>query len=48
MAFWIVIAVLYVVEWGIFRRLGGVSAAGDAVRRWGHSVARARPTRTSS
>jgi hypothetical protein len=36
---WIVIGVLYVVGIGIFRMLGGLSSAGEAMRQWGRSRA---------
>jgi len=32
---WIVIAILYVLVLVLFRIVGGVTSAGDAVRRWG-------------
>jgi hypothetical protein len=32
---WIVIAILYLLVLVLFRVLGGVAGAGDAVRRWG-------------
>ncbi len=34
---WIVVAVLYLFGMGVFRMLGGISAAGQALRRWGRS-----------
>jgi Sec-independent protein translocase protein TatA len=46
---WIVIGVLYVLVIGGYRLLGGIGAAGDAVREWGRaSVAGARSPRPSS
>ena len=32
---WIVIGVLYAFGIGVFRILGGLGAAGEAIRRWG-------------
>ena len=45
MASWIVIGVLYVLSLGGFRWLGGIGAAGEALRQWGRSRAadRSRP-----
>ena len=37
MAGWIVIGVLYVLSIGGFRWLGGIGAAGEALRQWGRS-----------
>ena len=37
---WIVIAVLYVLVLVLFRVVGGVTSAGDAVRRWGSRSSR--------
>jgi hypothetical protein len=38
---WIVIAVLYLLVLVLFRIVGGVASAGEAMRRWGaHSSAR--------
>jgi Sec-independent protein translocase protein TatA len=34
---WIVIGVLYVLVIGGFRILGGIGAAGDALRDWGRA-----------
>jgi hypothetical protein len=46
---WIVIAVLYVLVLLLFRFLGGVASAGEAMRRWGaHSSARRFKPRSSS
>ena len=39
---WIVTGVLYVLGIGIFRWLGGVAAAGDAIARWGRATAEKR------
>jgi uncharacterized protein HemY len=46
---WIVIAILYVLVLLLFRVVGGVAGAGDAMRRWGsHSSTRGmRPTSSS-
>ena len=35
---WIVILILYVLVVVLFRVVGGVAGAGDAVRRWGSHV----------
>jgi uncharacterized protein HemY len=45
---WIVIAVLYVLVLLLFRLLGGVDSAGEAMRRWGRASARRRMTPGSS
>jgi hypothetical protein len=42
MWFWIVIAVLYLLNWAFLRWIGGVSAAGDALRTWGRASSRVR------
>jgi hypothetical protein len=39
---WILIGVLYVLGMGFFHWLGGIGAAADAIRRWGHSSAEHR------
>jgi hypothetical protein len=39
---WIVIAVLYTLFLAFFRFLGGLGAAGDALRRWGKASASIR------
>jgi hypothetical protein len=39
---WIVIAVLYTLFLALFRFLGGLGAAGDALRRWGKASASIR------
>ena len=39
---WIVIAVLYTLVLAFFRFLGGIGAAGDALRRWGKASASIR------
>jgi hypothetical protein len=39
---WIVIVALYLAGIGFFRLLGGVAAAGEALRRWGEAAARSR------
>jgi hypothetical protein len=44
---WILIGVLYVLGMGFFHWLGGIGAAADAIRRWGHSSAEQR-RRTAS
>jgi hypothetical protein len=46
---WIVIAILYLLVLVLFRVLGGVASAGEAMRRWGaHSSARRFKPRSSS
>jgi uncharacterized protein HemY len=46
---WIVIAILYVLVLVLFRVVGGVTAAGDAVRRWGlHASRRGMKASSSS
>jgi hypothetical protein len=46
---WIVIGALYVLVFGGFRILGGMSSAMDALRDWGRaSAAGAHPTPSSS
>ena len=39
---WIGIAALYVLGIGLFRWLGGVAAAGDAIASWGRATAERR------
>ena len=48
MAGWIVIGVLYVLSIGGFRWLGGIGAAGEALRQWGRSQAAERRRPVSS
>jgi hypothetical protein len=36
------IAVAYVLSIGLFRWLGGIGAAADAIQRWGHLVGERR------
>ncbi len=46
---WIAIALLYLLGMGMFRWLGGISAAADAFSRWGRATAeRRRSAATSS
>lgn len=46
---WIVIAILYVLVLVLFRVVGGVTSAGDAVRRWGlHTSTRGMKAGSSS
>jgi hypothetical protein len=45
MTSWIVIGVLYVLSISLFRWLGGVASAGDAIARWGRSTAERRRRR---
>ncbi|HEX4323081.1 MAG TPA: hypothetical protein VHZ77_00460 [Gaiellaceae bacterium] len=39
---WIEIALLYLLGMGLFLWLGGISAAGDAIARWGRETAERR------
>jgi hypothetical protein len=39
---WIWVPVLYVLAFGLFAWLGGISAAGDAIARWGRETAERR------
>ena len=39
---WIAIALLYLLGMGLFGWLGGISAAGDALSRWGRATAERR------
>ena len=39
---WIAIALLYALGMGMFRWLGGISAAADAFSRWGRATAERR------
>jgi hypothetical protein len=39
---WIEIALLYLLGMGLFRWLGGISAAADALSRWGRVTAERR------
>jgi hypothetical protein len=45
---WIWIPALYVLSFGLFRWLGGISAAGDAITRWGREHAERRRCTASS
>ena len=45
---WIVIIALYLAGMGFFRLLGGVGAAGEALRRWGESASAARRRASTS
>jgi hypothetical protein len=46
---WIVILILYVLVLVLFRVLGGVAGAGDALRRWGsHASTGGMKPRSSS
>jgi len=39
---WIWIVAVYLLSIGLFRWLGGIGAAADAIQRWGHSVGERR------
>jgi len=45
---WIAIALLYLLGMGLFRWLGGIAAAGDALSQWGRSTAERRACSVSS
>ena len=47
MVSWIVIGLLYVLSISLFRWLGGVGAAGDAIARWGRATAEKRRRKLS-
>ncbi len=41
---WIMVGSLYLLGMGIFSLLGGLGAAGEALQRWGESVAHHKRT----
>jgi hypothetical protein len=43
---WIWVPALYVLAFGLFAWLGGISAAGDAIARWGRETADRRSCAT--
>jgi hypothetical protein len=45
---WIWIVALYILSIGLFRWLGGIGAAADAIQRWGHAVGERRRRSVSS
>jgi hypothetical protein len=45
---WIWVPILYVVGFGLFGLLGGISAAGDAIARWGRENSESRRCAVSS
>jgi hypothetical protein len=45
---WIWVPALYVLAFGLFAWLGGISAAGDAIARWGRETAERRHSAASS
>jgi len=45
---WIVVVVLYVLGMGCFHLLGGLRAAGEALRNWGHASTAVTSTASSS
>jgi hypothetical protein len=45
---WIIIAILYAFGIGFFRLLGGMNAAGEALRRWGRASSTVKKTASSS
>jgi hypothetical protein len=48
MSSWIVVAVLYVLGMGCFHLLGGLRAAGEALRNWGHTSASVKSSASSA
>jgi hypothetical protein len=44
---WIWIPALYVLSFGLLAWLGGISAAGDAIARWGRETAERRRSAVS-
>jgi hypothetical protein len=45
---WIIVVVLYGFGIGCFRLLGGINAAGEALRRWGRASSRIKASPSSS
>jgi hypothetical protein len=45
---WLIIAVLYVLGFGLFGLLGGLSSAADAFRSWGEAAAARHERETAS
>jgi len=45
---WIIVAVLYGFGMGCFRLLGGINAAGEALRRWGRASSAVKASPSSS
>jgi hypothetical protein len=45
---WIAVALLYLLGMGLFCWLGGISAAGDALSRWGRATAEQNECASSS
>jgi hypothetical protein len=45
---WLIIAVLYGFGAGFFRLLGGMNAAGEALRRWGRASSAVKASPGSS
>ena len=45
---WIWIPALYALAFGLFGWLGGISAAGDAIARWGRATAEHRRAAVST
>jgi hypothetical protein len=44
---WIVVVILYVIGMGFFSLLGGIGAAGEALRGWGRAMSTAETRRSS-
>jgi hypothetical protein len=45
---WIIVAICYGFGMGVFRLLGGINAAGDALRRWGRASSAVKVSSSSS
>jgi hypothetical protein len=45
---WIIVALCYGFGMGVFRLLGGINAAGDALRRWGRASSAVKVSSSSS
>jgi hypothetical protein len=45
---WIIVAFLYVLGMGSFHLLGGIRAAGEALRSWGHASTAVKTRATSA
>jgi hypothetical protein len=45
---WVWIIALYLLSISLFRWLGGIGAAADAIQRWGHAVGERRRQSISS
>jgi len=45
---WIIVGICYGFGMGVFRLLGGINAAGDALRRWGRASSAVKASSSSS